>query len=236
MSDLIAKRTVGTFRECVDARYRHDLIMNGVSAFLVLISPLIVTAIIYILSGTDTAYGEMEDYFAKAFMAMFAIQSFVMVVLMYRVYDRLAKHSARDEQWMSHLMRVCESKGADVSEMRICYEDTVEHERFVMRPYSMAMLIMMAVFTGWIIIAAVSRVEDVIGADEFYTFTLMGADLLTVNVVHAVLIGDLVMIMLMALLSSSHRSCSPTTTSSGSARLPRRWRPPSRGSALPSNL
>ena len=84
--------------------------MNGVSAFMVLISPLIVAAIVYILSGTDTAYGEMEDYLPKAFIALFAIQSFVMVVIMYRMYDRLAKHSLRDRVWMENLIRVCEGR------------------------------------------------------------------------------------------------------------------------------
>ncbi len=173
--------------------------MNGVSAFLVLISPIVVAVIVYILSGTDTAYGVMEDYLDKSMLALFAIQAFIMMVLMFRVYDRLANHAMRDEQWMSNLIGVCRSKGADTSGMAACYESVVRDESFRMRPFSLVMLIIMAIFTGWTIIDAVARVDEVLGFDSIYTFTPFGMASITVNVVHLVIIVDQVLLIMMAM-------------------------------------
>ena len=173
--------------------------MNGMSAFMVMISPLVVAVILYILSGTDTAYGEMEDYLPKAMVALFAIQSFVMVVIMYRMYDRLAKHSLRDRMWMENLITVCESRGADVSGMRDCYEETLAKERFAMRPLAIALLILMTVFTSWALVGAVSRVESLYG-NQTYVLTLAGSTLIAMDVMHLLVIGCLLHIFVMEVL------------------------------------
>ena len=61
----MGKKSVPTFRECVDARYQNDLVMNGFATFLVMLVPLLVLLVVYLLSRTDTVYGVLSDYMEK---------------------------------------------------------------------------------------------------------------------------------------------------------------------------
>ncbi len=189
----------GSFREIVDARYRHDLVMNGVSAFLVLMVPVGVLAIVYILAGTDTAYGVMEDYLDKAVVTCLALESFFMTVIMFRMYDRLRNHSIRDLEWMRYLIGYAQKKGADTSRMTGCYEECVAEERFVMRPYAILNVIATTMFTGWAIIGGVSRVDDISGGNDFVTLRILNSTLFSMDVVHLVIAVSMVLIFFMAI-------------------------------------
>lgn len=198
--NLIPRRqAAGSFRDIVDARYKHDLVMNGLSAFLVLMTPLGVLVAVYIMAGTDTVYGEMEDYLDIAVVTCLALESFVMTVIMFRMYDRLRMHSQRDLEWMSYLIGYAGKKGADTSAMRECYSECVSEERFRMRPYAIAVVIIMILFTGWAIIAGVSQVDDLAGGNPHIVFRVFGTTVFSQDVVHTVITVSMVIILLMAL-------------------------------------
>ncbi len=189
-----------SFREIVDSRYRHDLVMNGFSAFLVMLVPIGVMILVYVLAGTDTAYGVMEDYLEKAVITCLALESFVMAVIMFRMYDRLCKHSVRDLHWMRYLIGFAGKKGADTSRMTECCEEYVSQERFRARPYALVLLLAMAVFAGWIIIAGVSRIDDLTGGNDDVTLSILSTTIVTMDVVHVVFLISMVMVLLMSLI------------------------------------
>ncbi len=188
-----------SFREVVDARYRHDLVMNGLSAFLVLVVPIGVLILVYILAGTDTEYGVMEDYMEKAVVTCLVLESFMMTVIMFRMYDRLYNHSVRDMQWMRHLIGLARKRGIDTSGMEASYNECVDNERFGVRPYAMALVVLMAAFAAWVIISAAARVDDLTGGNDIVTIRLLHTTLFSMDVVHTVFFFSLVMIFFMAL-------------------------------------
>ena len=191
------KKEVPSFRECVNARYQNDLVMNGFATFLVMIVPLIVLFVVSTLSRTDGQYSVLSDYMDKAVVLCLAFEAYVIVIIIYKLYTRLAKHSQRDKIWMMSLIEYARSKGANTDKMRSMLSEVRGKERFVIHPLAVLFLIMMFIFLVWVIMEAVPFISDLGGGNRDIGIMVGNTTLMTVDVVYPAIIGGFVMVMLM---------------------------------------
>lgn len=191
------KKEVPSFRECVNARYQNDLVMNGFATFLVMIVPLIVLFVVSTLSRTDGQYSVLSDYMDKAVVLCLAFEAYVIVIIIYKLYTRLAKHSQRDKIWMMSLIEYARSKGANTDKMRSMLSEVRGKERFVIHPLAVLFLIMTFIFLVWVIMEAVPFISDLGGGNRDIGIMVGNTTLMTVDVVYPAIIGGFVMVMLM---------------------------------------
>ena len=191
------KKEVISFRECVNARYQNDLVMNGFATFLVMIVPLIVLFVVSTLSRTDGQYSVLSDYMDKAVVLCLAFEAYVIVIIIYKLYTRLAKHSQRDKIWMMSLIEYARSKGANTDKMRSMLSEVRGKERFVIHPLAVLFLIMTFIFLVWVIMEAVPFISDLGGGNRDIGIMVGNTTLMTVDVVYPAIIGGFVMVMLM---------------------------------------
>ena len=191
------KKEVPPFRECVNARYQNDLVMNGFATFLVMIVPLIVLMLVSYLSGTDGRYAVLSGYMDKAVVLCLAFEAYVIVIIIYKLYTRLAKHSQRDKIWMMSLIEYARSKGANTDKMRSMLSEVRSRERFVIHPLAVLFLIMTFVFLVWVIMEAVPFINDLGGGNRDIGIMVGNTTLMAIDVGYPAIIGGFMMVMLM---------------------------------------
>ncbi len=195
----MGKDKIPTFRECVDARYQNDTVMNGFATLLVILTPLAVLLIVYLLSNTDTAYGVLTDYIEKAVVICVAFESYVLLIVVYRLYTRLIKHSKRDKMWMMALTGYARSKGADTTKLEYSMKAARRKEHFLVRPIAFLLIAAMFVFLLWTVMDAVPYIEDLNGGNKDFVVIISGEVLFTPDVVYITIVGGFV-IMFFAMI------------------------------------
>ena len=193
----MGKKSVPTFRECVDARYQNDLVMNGFATFLVMLVPLLVLLVVYLLSRTDTVYGVLSDYMEKVVVLCLAFESYVIMIIIYKLYSRLTKHSQRDKVWMLSLIEYARSKGANTDMMSKTLKNVRSREHFVIRPIAMLLLAAMFCFIVWVILEAVPFIESLDGGNKDLVIMTGDTALFTLDVVYVSILGGFAMVLLM---------------------------------------
>ena len=151
---------VPTFRQCVEARYQHDLVMRGTTSFVVMLLPLAVLLIVFILSGTDTKYSVLSDYMPKAVVLCLAFEAYLIMIITYSLYSRQISHSKRDKKWMESLIAYARSKGADTSKPEKTYREVLRKESFRLRPIAVILLAMMLLFIIWAVVKVVPGIDE----------------------------------------------------------------------------
>lgn len=192
----MGKKELPTFRECVEARYQNDTVMNGFATLLVILTPLAVLLIVFLLSGTDTAYGVLSDYMEKAFVICVCFEAYVLLIVVYRLYTRLIKHSKRDKMWMMALVEYARSKGADTKKLEYSMKDARRKEHFVLRPVAVLLLVLMFMFIVWTIMEAVPYIEDLNGGNKDFVIMMGGQAVMALDVVYIAIIGGYVLMFL----------------------------------------
>ena len=151
--------------------------------------PLIVLFVVSTLSRTDGQYSVLSDYMDKAVVLCLAFEAYVIVIIIYKLYTRLAKHSQRDKIWMMSLIEYARSKGANTDKMRSMLSEVRSRERFVIHPLAVLFLIMTFVFLVWVIMEAVPFIDDLDGGNRDIGIMVGNTTLMTVDVVYPAIIG-----------------------------------------------
>ncbi len=189
----MAKKAVPTFRECVDARYQNDTVMNGFATLLVILTPLAVLLIVFLLSTTDSTYGVLSDYIEKAVVICIAFESYVLLIVVYRLYTRLTKHSKRDRMWMMSLTEYARSKGADTKKLEYSMKQAFRKEHFFVKPIAILLLAMMFVFLLWTVMEAVPYIEDLNGGNKDFVIIMAGEIVANIDVAFIAILGGFVL-------------------------------------------
>ena len=195
----MAKKGIPTFRQCVDARYQNDLVMNGFATFLVILAPMIVLIIVYILSRTDTSYGILSDYVEKATVLCIVFESYVIMIIVYMLYSRLAKHSKRDRMWMLSLTNYAGSKGADTDKLNAWLKEFSRREHFRLRPIALLLLVAMFLFVLWVAVEAIPYIDDLSGGNKDVVISSGGSAIMTLDVAYVAIAGGFILMFLMML-------------------------------------
>ena len=185
------KRAVPTFRQSVDLRYQTDLVMNGPATALVLLTPLLVLLMVYLLSRTDTMYGILSDYWEKAIVVCVAVELFVVMVIVYKLYARLINHSKRDIVWMQSLLDYARSKGAYTKDMEKTIRRTRKKEKFRFRFIPKLLLIIMFVFMSWVLLYATPAISSLDGGNELFNFMVDGESVFSIDIVYIALFAGI---------------------------------------------
>lgn len=185
------KKAIPTFRQCVDLRYQTDLVMNIHATALVLITPLLVLLIVYLLSRSDTVYGILSDYWEKAVVVCIAVELFVIMVIVYKLYTRLINHSKRDLLWMQSLLEYTRSKGGYTKDMEKTIRKTRKKERFTFRFIPKLLLIIMFVFMSWVLLYATPEISSLEGGNELMNLYIGGESVFAIDIVYIALMAGM---------------------------------------------
>ena len=188
---------VPTFRQCVDARYQNDLVMNGFATLLVILVPMLVLLVVFMLSRTDSTYGILSDYIEKATVLCIVFESYVMMIIVYMLYTRLTKHSKRDRMWMLSLTEYARSKGARTDKLEYSMRKVLRKEHFLIKPVAMILLAAMFLFVLWVAIEAVPYIDDLNGNNKDFFIIFGGTTVLTLDIVYVAILGGFLMMFLM---------------------------------------
>lgn len=191
----MGKKAVPTFRQCVDARYQHDLVMNGFATLMVILVPLLVLLVVFLLSRTDSAYGVLSDYMEKATVLCIVLESYVLMIIVYMLYSRLTKHSKRDRMWMLSLTEYARSKGAPTDKLQMRMRESSRKEHFLVRPIALFLLAAMFAFVIWVAIDAVPYINDLSGDNKDFFVIIGGNTLFTLDVVYIALLGGFLLML-----------------------------------------
>ena len=186
------KKEIPTFRQSVDLRYQTDLVMNGHASALVLLTPLLVLLIVYILSQSDTMYGILSDYWEKAVVVCIAVELFVIMVIVYKLYTRLIKHSKRDVIWMQSLLEYARSKGGYTKDMEKAIRKTRRKEKFRFRFIPKFLLIVMFVFMSWVLLYATPAISSLEGGNELFNLMIGGESVFSIDIVYIALMAGMI--------------------------------------------
>ena len=195
------KKAIPTFRQCVDLRYQSDLVMNGPATAVVLLTPILVLLIVYLLSRSDSVYGILSDYWEKAVVVCVVVELFVIMVIVYKLYTRLIKHSKRDIIWMQSLLDYARSKGGYVKDMEKTIRKTRRRERFTFRFIPKLLLITMFIFMSWVLLYATPAISSLEGGNELFNLYIGGESVFAIDIVYiALMAGAFPTIAMMAVV------------------------------------
>ena len=189
---MAKKKAIPTFRQCVDLRYQTDLVMNVFATSMVLLTPMLVLLAVYLLSRSDTAYGILSDYWEKAVVVCIAVEMFVIMVIVYKLYTRLISHSKRDIVWMQSLLNYTRSKGGYTKDMEKTIRKTRKKERFAFRFIPKLLLIIMFVFMSWVLLYATPAISSLEGGNEMFNLIIDGESVFAIDIVYIALMAGMI--------------------------------------------
>lgn len=199
------------FRECVDSRYQHDLIMNGPATIMILLVPLIVLAVVSTLSETSGKYAILSDFVPSYTLVCVVFELFCLMLVVYSLYSRLYKHSLRDREWRLALIGYASSKKASTKKMGACHKMALLDERFPGMVFARLLLVLMLALAVWIMLYVVPVLPPEFENAPYYHFIVFGTEITKVNVYYlsiacsVLLFLALVMMSFIKLLSFTYR-------------------------------
>ena len=194
---MFGKKSLPSFRECVESRYQFDLVMNGIATLLVLLVPLAVMGIVRALSDSDGKFSVLADYWPKIVIICLCIEAFVTMIVIYRLFGRLISHSKRDRVWMSILVDYAERKGCPTKTLRTAMRDVRSAEPSLTKHLARFLLAAMFFYILWVMLFAVPVVNDLSGGNEVIEITIAGVTIVSADVVRVALVIGSVLVAMM---------------------------------------
>lgn len=133
--------SLAPFRANLENRNRWDTIINGPICFLLLISPILFA--FYDWGGEDQFYIAAFDEYAAPVVAS-AVEAFMIVVLLFTMYNRFVTHSKRDRMWREALIHHAESQGLGIQGLKAEHQAITDKDTFNMVRPLMAVIALTA--------------------------------------------------------------------------------------------
>ncbi|MBO6084639.1 MAG: hypothetical protein J6O90_06135, partial [Candidatus Methanomethylophilaceae archaeon] len=133
--------SLGPYRANLENRNIWDTIINGPICFLLLISPILFA--FYDWGGEDQFYITAFDEYAAPVVAS-AVEAFMIVVLLFTMYNRFVTHSKRDRMWREALIHHAESQGLGTQALKAEHQAITDRDTFNMVRPLMAVIALTA--------------------------------------------------------------------------------------------
>ncbi len=129
------------FRENLENRNRWDTIINGPICFLLLIGPILFA--FYDWGGQDQFYITTFPEYAGKLVAS-AVEGFMVVVLLFTMYNRFVTHAYRDGKWREALISYADSQGLKTDALLAEHRRITGEDKFSMTKAMVAVIVITA--------------------------------------------------------------------------------------------
>ena len=185
-----------SFKECVESRYQYDLVMNGFSTLFVLLIPMAVLGLTNALSGTDSKYSVLADFWPKIVVICLCFEAFFLMIVVFRLFSRLIRHSKRDRMWMTSLLQYAQRKGCDTKKLKLAIKDVKSQEPFLTKYVALLLLAAMFFYMLWVLLFAVPVIDDLSGGNELIEISVGDTVIVSADVVHVAMTVGITLVVL----------------------------------------